>query len=388
MKIDIIATTHPNYVSSRDDFDNFSGKAAGVCYMKQDFETLKNEPVEKTLKRIQQTKIGGHHSVYDHEYISFYFEDIPKALAIVLNNERMYTTSEKSARYTKMVLDDKVQILYDKWVEIFKKQITDRYKTKYPDYFTDLKIQKLAQENARYLISVFTPTSMVYTMSYRQLNYIYGFLQDEIENPNSNEFYKHLKPAMIDFCKALEKTEYLDDALIENGKNRKLSLISDYVPVEYFGDVYSTSHLGSFAQFAQAHRHRTLKHSITLLDNDEYYVPPIIAKNEELKQEWLNDIKNSETIFPQGMLIKINEMGTFDDFVLKMMERKCSAAQLEINQQTNQTLLKYYNALKEQNHPRADELKNYMHGARCTFPNFQCKDHCHFAEGINEEREI
>lgn len=64
---------------------------------------------------------------------------------MVLNNEGIYNTSEKSARYTKMVLKDKEQELYNKWLEIFKREISDMYKDKYPQVFTDQKIEKLAQ---------------------------------------------------------------------------------------------------------------------------------------------------------------------------------------------------------------------------------------------------
>ena len=42
---------------------------------------------------------------------------------MVLNNEHQYTTSEKSARYTKMKLSQKEQLVYDKWLEMFKNRI-------------------------------------------------------------------------------------------------------------------------------------------------------------------------------------------------------------------------------------------------------------------------
>ena len=71
-----------------------------------------------------------------------------------------------------------------------------------------------------------------------------------------------------------------------------------------------------------------------------------------------------------------------------MKERKCARAQLEINQQTNATLKLYVEALKAKGHKRADELTQYTKGARCTFPNFNCKEKCGFREGIEETREI
>lgn len=70
MKISIEATTHEGYIASKEEFDILSGHAAGVCYMPENFETLKNEPIEKTMKRAERTKISQHHSVYGHPHIT------------------------------------------------------------------------------------------------------------------------------------------------------------------------------------------------------------------------------------------------------------------------------------------------------------------------------
>mgnify|MGYP000543963473 CR=1 FL=1 len=43
-----------------------SGKIAGVCYDKEGFSHLENEPEEKTMRRVNRTLNSGHHSVYDH----------------------------------------------------------------------------------------------------------------------------------------------------------------------------------------------------------------------------------------------------------------------------------------------------------------------------------
>jgi len=388
MKIDIVASTHPNFIASKEEFDNLGGHSAGVCYMPGNYEDILNEPCEKTERRIKQTKDSFHHSVYDHSSLSLSISDIPKALAMLLNNEKMYSTSEKSARYTKMILKEE-QELYDKWLEIYKKLIKEKYQNKFPLFFTDSKIEKLAQENARYLISVFTPTSMIYTTTYRQLNLIYAFLKSEIGRENQSIFFTELVPAMNDFCSAIEKCNYIDDKLSQNDKNREQSFLKQgYTPEEHFGDVYATTYKGSFAQLAQAQRHRTLSYNISLLDTNEFYIPPIIRESKSLTQEWENDCEKQAHIFPQGMLVNISEYGKFDDFVLKMLERKCTFAQLEINQQTNETLKKYVNELKASNHPRATELEQYTKGSRCTFPNYTCKTPCGFKDGVTEEREI
>ena len=76
MKIKIIATTSTKEENFEDQksFNNFSGKVAGICYMTGNFEDLMNESEEKTIRRANSTKENGHHSVFDHEYISLYLE--------------------------------------------------------------------------------------------------------------------------------------------------------------------------------------------------------------------------------------------------------------------------------------------------------------------------
>lgn len=391
MKISILAQTDfiQKSPTLKEEFDNLSGKAAGICYLPADLNTLLNEPDEKTKARINQTKNSKHLSVYDHASVSLYLEDIPKALAMLLNNEKMYNTSEKSARYTKMVLKEEEKELYNKWLNKFKELITSKYQEKYPKFFTNNKIEKLAQENARYLISVFTPTSMLYTVQYGQLNRVYHFLMNELETQTDNKFRNALKPYIKEFCEAVSKvTGLVDERINADDKKRKLSLFSDYTPFEEFGDTYSTSYKASFAELAQTQRHRTIWYSMSLLETDEFYLPKILRNDEKLRKEWLEDCKKQSSVLPQGMLININEQGTLENFILKMKERKCSFAQLEINDVTNGTLKKYLEELERKNHPRKDTLKAYSKGARCTFPDYICPSPCGFIEGINETREI
>lgn len=387
MDIEVIASTHAGYTADKNDYDMFSGRMAGVCYMSSTFAELQKEDSAKTIKRINLTKSNGHHSVYDHESITMYLNDIPKILAMVINNEHQYTTSEKSARYTKMTLTQGEQTLYNKWLEIFKNRILKKYASDYPQFFTPNRIEKLAQENARYLISVFTPTSMVYTTTYRQLNYLVAFLNDYINKPNKNTFESKLAGVMQEFVEKLKGTKFIDEKLSINDKNRHLSLFANGLECEeYFGDVYCTTYLASFAELAQAQRHRTINYQMSLTEN-EYYVPPIIRDNDDLVAIWLSDIKSIGN-YPQGTLLKITEMGTLDNFILKMYERKCTFAQLEINQITSATLKKYENALRIKVHPRAEEMRNYLNGSRCTFPGYKCSSPCGFKLGVNETREI
>ena len=77
------------------------------------------------------------------------------------------------------------------------------------------------------------------------------------------------------------------------------------------------------------------------------------------------------------MLVKVNERGTVENFVLKCTERLCGAAQLEIMEQTVETMNKYLEAVK--NDPNIESyLLPYSNGARCTFPGWKCNSPCIF----------
>ena len=382
-----------NGTFDKDEAIKLSGKIAGVCYDKEGFSHLENEPEEKTLRRVNMTLNNGHHSVYDHISISLNLQNIPKILAMVLNNESQYTTSEKSARYTEIerkddsiITEDEAR-LYNKWICLFKAKI----KEKYGNIYSDSKIQKLAQENARYLVTVFMPTQMIYTTSLRQINYLASWLQDYINYLDMNlEFNKKLALSINQLLENLDGLNILDDRLMKNAKHRKLSLFGKNLDdrEEYFGSVYSTLYDGSFSSLAQAQRHRTLDYQMEMNDDKKYFIPPIIEDDPMLVAEWLEDINSVGYVNPQGEFVKISELGTYDNFILKCKERLCSAAQLEIMLQTRDTLLKYQKALEESKNPLADDIKQYTYGARCTFPDFECSKSCNFNEGIRLVRKI
>lgn len=369
-----------------------SGKIAGVCYDKEGFLHLLNEPIEKTMRRVDMTLNNGHHSVYDHIQINFNIQNIPKILAMVLNNEHEYTTSEKSARYTPVVRDQETitlneEKLYNKWVEILKTKI----KSKYGNVYSDAKIQKLAQENARYLVTVFMPTQMIYSTSLRQINYIASWMKKYMISANkANSFENKLITSMNDLLLNLEKLNVLEEGLMANDKYRSISLFGKDLnkKEQHFGDVYSYTYKSSFAYLAQAHRHRTLDYQMEILDKKEYFIPPIICEDPVLVNEWLQDMEIVKDVTPQGELVKINEIGKYEDFILKCKERLCSAAQLEIMQKTREILLKYKEELERTNHPLAQDIKNYTHGARCTFKDFCCTSDCKFKEGKTLTRKI
>lgn len=373
MKIKIIASTKVGYEMPKEEALNFSGKSAGICYLPDTLETLFNEPTEKTERRANMTLRSGHHSVFNHPTYNLSLEGIPKILAMILNNEKMYNTSEKSARYTKMEPSEAEKVLYEKWIEIYKEEIAKAYPK-----IEEKRVQKLAQENARYLISVFTPaTVMEYTVNFGQLNYIAHFCQNFIDDETkTSSFDVKLKEVFKEFLEALPDIKV--DGLDADAKGRKLSFFATRKNrKEEFGENYSTTYLASFAELAQAQRHRTLNYEVTLLDEPKFYVPPII-RGTELEEQWLKDISSLEEYYPQGMLLQINERGTVENFVLKCTERICGAAQLEIMEQTIDTMNKYLEATKDTNEEVYNYLLPYSKGARCTFPGFKCTQPCVF----------
>lgn len=371
MKIEVIASTKVGYVLPKEEALDFSGKSAGICYLPDTLETLFCEPKEKTQRRVNGNIKSGHHSVFGHPTYNLSMEGIPKILAMILNNEKMYNTSEKSARYTIMEPSEQEKELYEKWIEIYKSEITK----KYPE-FDEKRIQKLAQENARYLISIFTPaTVMEYTVNFGQLNYIINWAKDYILEEPDTAFSIKLKNVFKEFLSSLPDLEV--DGLDSRIKKRKFSFFASRKNrKEEFGENYCTTYLASFAQVAQAQRHRTISYEMALLDTPQYYIPPII-KSTNFEEEWLKDISSLKDFFPQGMLIQVNERGTIENFVLKCTERLCGAAQLEIMEQTNITMKKYLEATKND-----FELYNYLlpysKGARCTFPGWKCTSPCIF----------
>lgn len=371
MKISVLASTKVGYVLPKEEAVDFSGKSAGICYLPDTIETLFSEDPTNTAKRANMNIKSGHHSVFSHPTYNLCFEGIPKILAMILNNEKMYNTSEKSARYTHMEASTEEAKLYEKWIDIYCQRIGEVYPN-----LNSKRVKKLAQENARYLISVFTPaTIMEYTVTFGQLNYLINWAKDFIASDKQDNFSLKLKAVFKDFLEAMPDLEI--DGLDSHLKGRSFSLFAKHDHrAEEFGENYSTNYYASFAELAQAQRHRTLYYEMTFPEKASFYVPPIII-GTALEEEWLQDISSLQDNYPQGMLVHINERGTIENFVLKCTERLCGCAQLEIMEQTQKTMEKYLDAVKY-SPTLHDYLLPYSKGARCTFPGWKCESPCIF----------
>ena len=377
MDIKIIGSTKVGHKISKNDSLKFGATLAGVCYMQDSFDTILKEDLADNIKRQNITLNNRHHSVYGHTSLNLLLENVPKILAMVLNNEKVYVTSEKSARYTKM---DQVsgleKELYDKWMDIFQEKIVDTY-----PQIKKGKAKKLAQENARYMTSVFTPTTMAYTTNFRQLNYIMHKFDAFSSKKLNTDFDKNLRSYLTSFNIILkgmvdETKDYYVDELIP--VDSSLSLFDDRKKQEFFDECYSVNYSGSFAELAQAQRHRTLNYSMSIPDEKRFFIPNLIQDDDIYASLWLEDISKVSDKFPQGMMIDINERGTYENFILKCYERLCGNAQLEIALETKNTLERYVDETR--NDFVRSVLEEYNNGPRCTFEDYKCNAPCVFGK--------
>lgn len=365
------------------------GRMAGVCYAPDDYFDSKIQNVESAIKRSDNCCTSGHHSPFDHAYVTIQITGIPKILAMLLNSTEFYNTSEKSARYTIMKsLDEKEQKLYDKWRIIFNYEI----RKKYGDKLTEKEADRLAIENARYMLSVFTPTSMCYTTSYRQYNYlikwlddfsnyIKSYIEDEFRmSTKTGRFYSKLYMPVIELKKKLEDIFTIK---IKDNKNGRFQFFRqpeiDSTAQEYYGDVYLTHYSVSFAALAQLQRHRTIHYEMELIDPlDCCFLPPILTG--ELISDWFIDFHSIADNFPQCMLVNVTESGRFSNFVLKCKERLCTRAQLEIFLQTRDTMknfIVYKNNLSYPSYELLDSVTDdWCVVPRCMFDDFKCTEPC------------
>lgn len=369
------------------DLTVLSGKFGGTCYAAEGYETIKKQPIEKALKRAENTANSGHHSVYQHACITMEIQ-CSKIIAMLLNSIGVSNTSEKSARYTKMKPQTQLEEeMYGKWHDIF----ADCIAKEYGDKHTEKEIDKLAFENARYMISVFTPTSMVYTLPYRNVFYVLDWTQAMINNLEtlSGDFNQRLKTEL----KGLE-TELLhivnEKQSFHDNKNEYYRFMP-YQSIgekqtdakEYYGDVFTSTYLASFACVAQEQRHRTLRVKISFTgdraDEFGFYVPLLVEKYGR-KEEWLEDMKKVAYCYPQGTLVHVTEQGLFEDFALKCKERMCGRAQLEImklNEWMTQQFINHKDNLSMGNQKRLENMTpSNKPCARCSFLDFTCQEGC------------
>lgn len=411
----IVASTKEGHIPEKNELFTLGGKFAGECYMEGRYSDPSVSSDDKGFARASMTAKSGHHSVFDPTWVSIELFGIPKMGAMILNSLGFYSTQEKSARYTKMKpqteLEEKV---YEKWIGKFSDIIAKTYTDMLPTDEMEEKdtkkcwaaIEKLAQENARYGISVFTPSSMVYSTSNRQWNYIIDWLKDLGEtlatrrqtepNINIKMFNSNIIGTLADIVNAVSPL-IAEDNIYDN-KGRKLDFLAmqvdapaAYITEEHFGDSYTAIYKGSLAHLAQAQRHKTIDYHMQFNgEATEFFVPPII-EGTSYETEWLEDMQSIAYCTPQGTMVTIVERGTAENFILKAQERLCGRAQLEIAQRTAQTHLK----LVESEHVSIKSrsiLGKFVQDdkivPRCGTDMYKCSEGCRWGKKYGLDRSI
>lgn len=423
------------YVSKEGKFDQrktliSSGVKAAICYK----ETIDNMPVSPSMVReMESEKIllnrglntlrDQHSTPNEHQLVSLEITGAPKAFLMVLNNEKQYTADERSLRYTEVepndIISEKEVDLYNKWLRIIEEDITEKYldlyiKTSRSEKMARSTIHKLAQENARYMVSVFTPTTTTYTVPWIQINKIMSYMLKVIENP-LDEFEKRLVPYFVEFIDKMkelnvaitnkslyetfkdnaEELEFIkskhpnivenkdsEELIYNNTKDVELSLFasrnkfSGINEENVYGPSISYNNYESFACLAHENRHRSIECEMLIPENFDFFVPPILT--DEQKEEWKKDMESVKDVFPQGQLLKVNRIMSLRA-ILKFVaqERACERAQLEIQKvYTDDIIPTVYKELKNTNEKLAEEVKPYVKKLRCGFPGYKCPGTC------------
>lgn len=390
MKVEALAVTkeinqNENFDAKQFNYEStlLSGKMAGICYMPDNYFDVGIQNEKSALAKAQFTANNGHHSVYDHSHITLELTDIPKIVVMILNSINVYATSEKSGRYTIMHPETDLELeMYNKWGKLIETMISETYQK-----LDEKTVKKLALENARYMISVFTPTSLSYTISYRTLCYIVDYLEllsKDLSN-SAGSFNIKLKSYVDELKDKL--SQYIPDRIVFNNKNEYFRFlpiqhgISKQIATENYGDTYTAIYKASFVEIAQCQRHRTLRVKMLfdgLDDSKKYFYVPEIVEKCGYHDEWLDDIRSIAYCHPNGLMGTVIEQGLFEDFVLKCKERMCGRAQLEIMKQTEKLVRKFLenrDNLSEYNQSLLDTITpNGEPCAKCNFTT--CKEPC------------
>ena len=318
----------------------FFGREAGICYMADLYESESVQQSDKAEKRFKRTALSGHHSVADHIRVSLLVEGMPKILAMAIESLSDYGASEKSGRYTVLSGRSKIEKeKYDKWKAIIKSEILGLGAG-----IPASEAEKLAMENARLMVSCFCPTTLGYSTSLKQINYIIDWCSDFEQRCKEDGiwdgFAEKLSNSMLEFKNALiECGLYIPE--LRDMKGRGFDYFAYQTgaikfgeePKEVYGDVYNVTNMLTIAAAAQLNRHRTLDHIMLFnsLNSVRYFVPYILL-DTEYEKEWLYDIELvAKTIGEpvNGTLIGLNESGTVGNFLLKCSERLCGRTQIE-----------------------------------------------------------
>jgi hypothetical protein len=393
IKATVAARTKEGHAYDADDAKAFAGAQAAICYSDKPYAEIIAQDKAMRIKRAENTVERGHHSVMGPYHVTLVLEGIPKIAAMTLNSLGEYSTLERSARYTAYKPQNEREAeLYGKW----RGKIAGFVKKHYPSETEKglLNADKLALENARYMLSVFTPTTMSYTTSARQFAYISHWLSKLCGKLGGNKFDDDLREALKETRDAIMSVLPL---CTDDGKRREIDFFThraedglvqaalDCGATRFGPSSYEAGYSASFAAIAQLQRHRTIKYRVMFAADSSHrrYRVPEIVKREGMETEWREDIKSLEDITPQGTLAWVFERGDPEATVLRCAERLCGRTQHETMTVCRDVLTEYVE-WAEKNSPELlrffeDRLigKNGKIGAKCGM-GFPCNERCAF----------
>ena len=320
------------------------GKIANTCYMKGSFEELFSQSREKAEKRAIGCSENGHHSVFDHMVVTLQIEGINKVTAMVLNSVGMYATSERSGRYCEFKgFCDRDEALYSKWKERILNSLEGS------ETLTSFEKEKIANENARYFISSFAEnTEMIYTVNIRMLSYFLEWSSLVIRYVDENDLEDWKRDFYFSLSKQLKELSYLIrkkvfdyyhiTPLVDNKRGKfdfLVDLSDEKIPLEFINttEFYGYPDAMSIVCLGHKVRSRVLDIRFALKKTPTYYVPSLI-NTLNLADEWLEDMRSIEDLYPQGLEVATYECGSKVKFFrYQVTERLCNHTLNETCQQ-------------------------------------------------------
>ena len=412
MRLTVLAASNEEVpINAVRSMEIFSGKMAGICYMKGEYFGTAVSDIDKAANRFDKIIGTGHHSISDHCFITVLFEDIPKMTAMILNSIGFYNTSEKSGRYTIMYSEGENKILYDKWFKKFYDLILEydpNIDNTKSGKQSDLLRTKLAQENARYMLSIFEKsTTMGYTTSLRMWSYLVCWLKEYLDSVDEKKLYDKMSlfnqqvyKCINDLYLHLIHTDCFSRNIVDT-KGRKLDFLAKQVEngmedvIEIFSDAYTMKYRTSFANLAQEQRHRTIDYYM-LFDgyttddkHGMFYVPMLIRDNPDLTEEWLTDLYSVKDTFPNATLVDVVEMGTIQNFMLKCDERLCGRTMLETMMNVKTNLMRLERSFNKSPHMMKCIERHMRDGEiimKCG--NIRCNEPCYWGPSKSKTKLI
>lgn len=214
LKVKIVAHT-PNP-------EEVIAQSAKLCYSKvgvdEIMKKMTSEKIDEFLARLVSI---GHESPFEHVSFTFAIEGVSRSLSHQLVRHRIASYSQQSQRYVKedgnfefitpriieFMGDDAVEEyendmknihnMYLKWQNNIKEFVTD---VNYPTY--GMNAEKVANENARYILPNACETKLVMTMNARELLH---FFEKRCCN-RAQEEIRELANEMLRLCKEVAPT--------------------------------------------------------------------------------------------------------------------------------------------------------------------------------------